>query len=118
MKSGMRDYYILKSLGATKRIIQVLILIQMMFLILITIPIGLASGYLLSSMVLDSLSEFTLNNTTKELLDSTKTFYLIAGIACCFIISIGIYLERGIRNMSVSSILTDHISLSKEVGIL
>lgn len=118
MNSGMRDYCILKSLGATKHVIQFLITIQMIFLILLTIPIGLYSGYILSSMILNSLSKFTINNNTKELLDSTNTFYLIAGVACCLIISIGIYLERGIRKMPVSSILTDHVSLCKDVGIL
>ena len=115
MKAGTRDYLIMKSLGATKGIVRSLIVIQIVLLILITIPLGLFSGYLLSNLILNSISDFSLSTHTQDLLDSTRTFYIIAVSACCFIISIGIYLERGISRTPVSSIIIESVTNKKDV---
>jgi ABC-type antimicrobial peptide transport system permease subunit len=115
MRSGVRDYCILKALGATRQNIKNLIFLQMIFLIIITVPIGLFTGYLLTGSILELLDSFSLNQNTLDFIDSINTFFIIAGIACCFIISIGIYLERGIRKLPLSSILTDSTIMGEEV---
>lgn len=115
MKSGVRDYCILKALGATKHNIRILIFVQIIFLIVITIPMGLFGGYIITGSILSLLGGFSLNQNTLRIIDSSSTFLLIAGAACCFIISLGIYLEIGIRKMPLSNILSDNEIIGKEV---
>jgi predicted lysophospholipase L1 biosynthesis ABC-type transport system permease subunit len=115
MSSGIRDYCILKALGATKHNIRILIMLQMIFLIIITVPIGLFTGYILTGSILKFLGSFSLNQRTLALIESANTFLMAAAIACCFIISIGIYLDRGIRKMPLSSFASDNTVIGKEV---
>lgn len=118
MKSSIRDYCILKTLGATKNIIRMLIFIQIVFLMIITSPIGLYTGYILSNLIINSLGSFSLNSSSKDLINSSNTFYLIAGIASCIIIGFGIYLEWGVRKMRISSFILGNTAMNKEVGFL
>lgn len=114
MKSGMRDYCILRGLGATRNIIRILIFLQMLFLVIISIPIGLLGGYMLTGFIVRFLDEFSIEYHTIDWVVSSTTFYLAAGAFCCFILSIGIYLERGVRKMPLSNILSDCPITSKE----
>ncbi len=115
MKSGLMNYYILKSLGATKRNIRVLLLIQALLLIFITLPVGLYSGYMLCGIVLKGLSEFTLNSSTREMFSSISPCFTIAAATSCIIFSIGIYLERGINKRSLSNIMSDYPAIDNEI---
>ncbi|HWT74600.1 MAG TPA: FtsX-like permease family protein [Mobilitalea sp.] len=117
MKSGLRDYCILKSIGATRINIRILILLQVACLLVISIPVGLYSGYLLSNLIIDSLGSFSLNSETRELIDSTETFFVAAGIAFCVISFSGIYIERGIHKMPLNNILS-HQTTVREAGLL
>ena len=108
IKSGIRDYCILKALGATTHNIRMLILVQMVFLFIITIPFGLFGGYILTCNILELIDGFSLNREALRVIDSADTFMLIAGIAGCFIISLGLYLERGISKIPLTSIISDH----------
>jgi ABC-type antimicrobial peptide transport system permease subunit len=115
MKSSLRDYFILKSLGATRYNIRLLIFIQAVFLIVITIPFGFLSGHILTKYMISFMNDFALNNNTTEIMDSTSTFFFIAGITCLFIITIGVHLERGVRNMPLGKIMADNTVIGKEV---
>lgn len=108
MKSGLRDYYNMKKPGVTKNNFRILILIQVLFLILTTVPIGLFGGYQLTGMLLNSMGSFSIDSRMKELINSINTFYIMSGAASCSIILTGIYLERGIRKLPLSSVLSDN----------
>lgn len=107
MKSGMRDYYILLGLGATKRNIQFLIFVQSVFLIVISIPIGLLCGYALTGFITGYLGEYTLNHNILGRLTSVTTLLLVAGVIGSYILSIAVYLERKIRKLPLSYIFSD-----------
>jgi ABC-type antimicrobial peptide transport system permease subunit len=108
MKSGLREFYVLKKPNVADQNIRNLILLQVLFLILTTIPAGLFSGYLLTGKVLNMLAGFSLDSHTMNMIDSITTFYAISGLACASIITIGIYLERRTRKAPLSSILSDY----------
>ncbi|MDD3174190.1 MAG: FtsX-like permease family protein [Herbinix sp.] len=114
MKSSMRDYYILRGLGATKNTIRILIILQIIFLMVVSIPIGLLGGYILTGYIINFLGKFSLNHNTLEWIASSTTFFLLAGATCCLIISIGVYLEIGVRKMPLSNILSDYPIIGKE----
>ncbi len=114
MKSGTKDYCILKSLGATNDTIRYLILIQMIFLMLISIPIGLLSGFLVTGKITNFLKNYTIATDTLNWINTSVTFYIAAGIICCLIISIGIYQERRLRKMPLSNIFSDNTLADKD----
>lgn len=114
MWSGIRDYCVHRGLGATKHNINCLIIIQVAFLIIISIPVGLFVGYLLTSWLVCLIREFTFNQTMADWLSSYHSLFLISGFTCLLIISVGIYLGRGIRKMSITNILLDYSFIGKE----
>ncbi len=114
MKSSVREYCILRGLGATKNTIRILILLQMFFLLIISIPIGLSGGYYITGLILRFIEDFTVKYYKIDWIVSSTTFCLTAVAFCCFIISLGIYLERGIRKMPLSCILSDWSITLKE----
>lgn len=114
MKSSIRDFCIMRGLGATNQNIRSLISLQVILLIIISIPIGLLGGYLLTSLFLGLLEEFSLDQNTLKWIASSTTFAVTAGVTCCFIISTGIYLERESRKIPLSDILSDNSLLGKE----
>jgi ABC-type antimicrobial peptide transport system permease subunit len=115
MKSSTKDYCILKALGATKINIRRLMYIQVVSLIIITIPLGLFLGQMLTNSLLHFFAAIIMNSTTVEVIDSSNTFLLVSGSLCGFIICIGIYLERGVRKMPLSNILSDYSAIGKGV---
>jgi predicted lysophospholipase L1 biosynthesis ABC-type transport system permease subunit len=114
MKSSIKDYCILRGLGASKHNIQSLIFIQVVFLIIISIPVGLYCGYLLTGMIIHLLGNYTVEQNTMNWIVSTNTFYAVAGVTCLLIIAIGIYLEIGTRKMSISDIFSRSPVIDKE----
>lgn len=118
MRSGMRDYCILKTLGATKRVIRILIMIQEIILIFITLPIGFFFGNITSTLLINSLGSLTMNGNVIKLLDSFVVFLVFSGIASSFIICIGFYLEKSIRILPLSDTLSENTLFSKKVGLL
>jgi predicted lysophospholipase L1 biosynthesis ABC-type transport system permease subunit len=115
MKSGTRDYCILKALGATKHNIRKLILMQVISLIIITIPLGLFLGNRLTNMILNFFADVTMSNSAVDIIDSSNTILLASGSLCAFIICIGIYMERGIQKTSLANILSERFMTRKEV---
>lgn len=115
MKSSTKDYCILKALGATKCNIRSLIFMHAVLLIITTIPLGLFLGQMLTNGLLHFFAAVIMNSTSVEVIASSNTFLLISGSLCGFIICIGIYLERGIRKMPLSNILSDHSAIGKGV---
>ncbi len=115
MKSGLRDYLILRQIGATRYNIRILILVQILCLILITTPVGLLSGFSITDMVLKVISSYSLNTDSSEMINTTQTFFIIVGAASCFIISVGIYLDREIKKMPCSNLLTEFTSMGQEM---
>jgi ABC-type lipoprotein release transport system permease subunit len=115
MKSSTKDYCILKALGATKCNIRSLIFMHAVLLIITTIPLGLFLGQMLTNGLLHFFAAVIMNSTSVEVIASSNTFLFISGSLCFFIICIGIYLERGIRKMPLSNILSDHSAIRKGV---
>jgi len=107
MKASMKDYYILKALGATNHNIRVLLFIQVMLVIVITVPLGLSTGHYFTDLILNLLDGFILNRGTMELVNSSNTYYILTASLCCIIISFGVYMEIGIRKMPLSDIMSD-----------
>jgi Putative GTPases (G3E family) len=114
MKSGTKDYCVLKGLGATNDTIRYLIFLQTIFLIFISIPVGLLSGYLLTGKITDFLENYMVARDTLDWINTSVTFYITAGVICCFIISIGIYQERRLRKMPLSKIFLDNTLVGKD----
>lgn len=115
MKSGMKDYSILRGLGATNYNIRFLNMIQMIFLIIVSIPIGLLCGYSLTKYLVISLNSIIPNHTIMKSITSTSTLLILAGIISSFIISIGVYLDRSIRRMTLSGVITDTSIFDEEI---
>ncbi len=107
MKSSVGDFNILSGLGATKSTMRTLLLVQAFFLIIISTSIGLLGGYLLICFIVEYLGSFNLVNHTIEWIASSTTYYMAVIVTCCIIISIGIYLDIGIRRMSISHFLSE-----------
>lgn len=107
MKTGMKDYLILKSLGATGGDMRKLIFLKGMILILIILPLGLYGGFSLTSLIMKCLSSFSVDHGAEKLLNSTNTFITAAIAGCCIIAAIGIYLDQGVRKMPLTSHLTE-----------
>ena len=114
MKSSLREYCILKTLGATRSNIRILISIQTLTLVILTVPLGFYGGHLITGIILDVLAAYSLNNDTKEMVNSVSTLLLVVGIVCAFIFILGAYLERGIRKMPLTNILSDNLTFGKE----
>lgn len=118
MKSSLRDYCIFKTLGATKRIIRILITLQEVVLIFITLPIGLFFGNTSCILIINSFANLTVNDNVIKLLDSFVVFIVFTVIASSFIICIGFHLEKSVRKLPLSVTLSDKTSLGKEVSWL
>jgi hypothetical protein len=84
-------------------------------LIIITIPVGLYGGYLFTGFIMKFLGDFSSNSRTQEVIASSKSFALIAAVSCCIIMSIGVYIDSGVRKMPLSKIMYDIPEINKEV---
>lgn len=109
MKSSVRDYNILRGLGATKKNIRCFIYVQMIFLIIISIPIGLLSGNLLAGLLIRCVGTISLNENVLEWMASATTFYILAGVILFIIIIIGVFLEREITKSPLANIFSDNL---------
>lgn len=107
MKSNMRDISILKALGATKHNIRVFILLQAVLLIVMTLPMGLVIGIFLTKQILKFLVEVSFYDSINVLFYSGVTFFLISAGICFSIMMIGIDIEKGVRKMPPSQILSE-----------
>lgn len=115
MGSGINDYRILRGLGATNSNIRFLNIVHMIILIIISIPIGLFCGYFLTSYLIRLLDSQVHNQLILERITSQTTLMIFAGIISSFIISFGVYLDRYIKKMSLTSILTERTAASEEI---
>ena len=114
MKSGIGDYYILMKLGATKKNIRFLISIQAVLLIIISIPIGLFCGYIITESMMDFISYMSLNKYIVDQINSSTNISLAALGIGIFIIAIGLYIERIVCKMPISNILSGKLIISRE----
>lgn len=114
LKSGARDYGIYKGLGATSRDLLNLLFIQIIVLIVISIPVGMFGGYLLTGLIIRCLSEYSLNHKIMEGVASSAVFFIASGSSCLIITIIGAYLWNGIRKQPVSNLFADSHILSEE----
>ena len=114
MKSGMRDYYILMGLGATKHMIRFLIFIHVALLIFISIPAGLFCGYIFIELMKNFITNISTNESILKNINSTAILMMIAGVIGSLVISIGVYLERNVWKMPLSNILSGSTMIGKE----
>jgi putative ABC transport system permease protein len=107
LRSGIKDFLFLKRLGATRRNIRILILIEAFLLFIITIPLGLIIGRYLTGAIVGLLDGLSCDQSVLGLFDSISTLIVIAGIMGCVIVALGMYVERGIRKVPLSDIISD-----------
>lgn len=115
MKSGMRDYKILRGLGATYFDIRVLNIVQGVVLIIVSIPIGLLCGYLLTSFIIHSMNYLIQNKPVMEGITSLAMLFILSGVVLCFIISIGVYLDRNMRKLPLEENNFDCFDSKEEI---
>lgn len=101
MESCIGDYSILKSLGAKKKQLQLLIFIQTLLLV-ITMPIGLFAGNYLVNCLCLGLNIH--DNKILQIANMSLTFYLLSAIISTAIFLIGIDLEKNIRRLPPNNI--------------
>lgn len=97
MKMNSKNYYIMKTLGAEKNQIHVLILFQEFLLFVLTIPFGLFVGNLSSNLILKVLTVLMIQDFSYHLIDSSLLILFISGMVICAIYVFGIMLEAGIK---------------------
>lgn len=97
LENSIKDYCILKVLGATMHNITLLIMLQMIFLIIISVPMGLWGGYIATSIILSLLGDFSANLNITKWIESYDIFLASSCITCCCIILAGIYLKVEVR---------------------
>jgi|GEM_PF-4898614 hypothetical protein len=115
MKVGMKDYRILRGLGATNYSISLLNIVHVVILIIISVPVGLFCGYFLTSYLLRFMDRLVPNHIILERITSVSTLSIIAVVICFFIIVIGIHFDRYIRRTPLTNILSEIATASEDV---
>lgn len=96
MKISLRSYIIITTIGGTKQQIRMLILLHLLFLIIISIPLGLNIGHYLSCILLNYAENILLKTGLGEIINSNISFSLIAGVVIIGTIVLTIDLDRGL----------------------
>lgn len=114
MKSNIRNYNILMSFGATRHDIRMFMMLQVLLLMIITIPFG-ASGSMLITMAIKKLiSEFNLYSSLPSSFNIV-TIALIAWLVIGVFLSVlGFKVEKEIKEMSLSQALSEDTSFEKD----
>lgn len=115
MKTGLRDYYIQQGHRTTKRSIRHIILMQVVFLVIVSLPVGLLGGYFLSESVINLLRSISKNLILLGEVSSVTPLVFCAGVIGSFIVLIGIHLDVTVRKMPLDNILSDNFMINSVV---
>ncbi len=96
MKISLRNYIIITTIGASKQQIRMLIILQFLFLLIISIPLGLNIGHYLSCILLNYAENILLKTGLGEIINSNISFSLISVVVIIGIIVLMIDLDRGL----------------------
>lgn len=115
IKSSMRDYCLARGLRVTKHNIRMLILLQVVLLIIVSLPVGLLCGYLLTEAIISLIGNVTRGQQyIWSRVTSTTTLFFVAGVISSLIIAIGVYLDLLVRKKPIDNILSDSFLVGKE----
>lgn len=115
MKSGVKDYKILQGIGATFFDIRVLNIVQCVILFIVSIPIGLLCGYLLTSYLINNMDYLIQNRQVMERITSSSTLFILSGVVFCFIITIGVHLDRNMRKIPLLDNISDPYDIQEVI---
>jgi predicted lysophospholipase L1 biosynthesis ABC-type transport system permease subunit len=97
LKTNLKDYSIIKGLGASRNQICFLIFFQAFLLFTITVPFGIFAGISASQYLLVILSDFVFRNLSYHFIDTSIEISFITGMISCALLAFGVILEEGIR---------------------
>ena len=94
MKISRQGYFIFITNRATRRQIRILIFFQILFLLFITITIGLFIGYHFSNILVNYADIMLIDTSFGSMLNSDNTFSLISIVISSIIIVLAIDMDR------------------------
>lgn len=102
MRLSIKDYIILRELGATYHNIRFLNLLHMFFLMIVSIPIGLYGGFISTSYLITVIGRMVQNRGLHNRITSSSTLFILSGFIISFIIAIGMYMNLRLKRMPLS----------------
>jgi len=97
MRTNIKDYNLIKTLGAARNQIRILIFLQAFLLFALTVPVALIFGISASNYILNALVNITLQDFSYNLINSSLAILFIVGMISCAILVFGVMLEVGIN---------------------
>ncbi len=97
MKGNIKNYGIIKTMGASRNQMRLLIYLQTFLLFIITVPVGIFAGISISNIILKALSENQFRNHHYNGLESSAGILIISGAISCTILAFGVITEIGVK---------------------
>jgi ABC-type antimicrobial peptide transport system permease subunit len=107
MKMNIKNYSIIKALGASRNQMRLLIYLQSILLFLITVPVGTFTGISLSNILLKELADVAFRGFNYDIFDSSFEILIISGMISGSVLIFGIIIDIGVKRKLPSQISTE-----------
>jgi ABC-type antimicrobial peptide transport system permease subunit len=106
MKTNIKNYSIIKVLGASRNQMRVLIYLQSLLLFAVTVPFGLFAGISLSNYILKTLYRLIFQGFDYYTMDSSLEILFLSGMISFAVMVFGVITEMGMKRKWPSQIST------------